>query len=332
MSKAAFSRLKCLGCLVPFLLASCLTGGGRYQEKMGTGKPLYDEPTLSWTASDGNAVPYTRWLPAGRARGLIIAVPGLEEASVEWAQLGRSLAQQGYEVYSSDLRGQGRDFQHPQRGNYHRWQRWVLDVNEFASLQDHGRRLPVAYVGQSLGSLIALAAASRRETPPDALVLQAPALALAYPPWYARSVVALAQMATFNQARVTGPAALQLSKTFLMSNTPDNIAWETSTDRLCQGFSYRYLSACFNTGHHVSKLPGKYTAPVLIQYGESDKTFDLAQRQPPEFHTTFISADKELWKHPNPHASHDLLNDRLMRRETLRKTAQWIHQRLASQR
>lgn len=258
------------------------------------------------------------------AKGIVIAVPGLDEASVEWAQLGRSLSKRGYEVYASDLRGQGRDVDHPQRGNYHRWQRWVQDVNEFATLQRRGRRLPVAYVGQSLGSVLALAAASSAEQTPTALVLQSPALVLAHPPVWARPVVATAQMVTLNAARVTGPAALELGRNKLMSTEADEKLWEMSPDRLCKGFSYRYLSACFNAGHHVRNLPPKFTAPVLVQYGRSDKLFDLSRRTPEEFLEAFASRDKEVWPHPDPQANHDLINDRVMREVTLAKTASWL--------
>lgn len=313
-----------------FLICSCLSSGGRYQASMCSGRPLYDETTSTWQASDGASVPFCRWSPprVNATKGIVIAVPGLDEASVEWAQLGRSLAKRGYEVYALDLRGQGRDMAHPQRGNYHRWQRWVQDMNEFAALQKRGRNLPIAYVGQSLGFVLALAAASSAENPPTALVLQPPALALAYPPWYARPVVALAQMATLNAARVTGPAALEMGRNKLMSNEADEILWEQSPDRLCQGFSYRYLSACFDAGHHVRNLPQKFTAPVLVQYGRSDKLFELARLKPDAFLARFGSSNKELWQHPDPTANHDLINDRKMRDVTLKKTGMWLDQHM----
>ncbi len=319
---------------VPLLLAACLDGGGRYQKKMGEGTSLYPDPTFQWTASDGASVPYSRWLPPSDtpAKGIVIAVPGLEVASVEWAQLGRHLASKGYKVYASDLRGQGKDFTHPRRGNFHDWRRWVRDVNEFAALQSRGTGLPVAYAGLSLGSLVAMAAvASAPEgSQPQALVLQAPALVMAYPPWYGRPLIAAAQVATLNLARVTGPAAMQLSRTFIMSNAADQAAWERSPDRLCGGFSYRYLSTCFDVGHHVRRFPARCGIPVLIQHGAKDKTFHLSRRSPAEFYDLFaVTTDKELWKHPDPAASHDMMNDRNMRQALLSKTGDWLDQHLA---
>lgn len=327
--------LRALLCACPLLISACLNGGGRYQDKMGEGTPLYQEQVLHWQASDGAAVPFCRWLPpqGTRKKGIVVAVPGLEEAAVEWAPLGRHLARQGYEVYASDLRGQGRDFNHPQRGNYHRWQRWVQDVNEFAALQVRGRRLPVAYMGQSLGCMIVLSAAASAPAghAPAALVLQSPGIVLAYPPVYARPLLAAAQILTLNQMRITGPAALELGGAFLMSNMADEKRWERSPDRLCEGFTCRYLSACFNVGQHARHVPKTVRAPVLIQYGKSDGLFKLSQRSVEQFHAAFSSPSKELWRHPDDNASHDLVNDRLMQARTLQKTAAWLDAHLRGQ-
>ena len=317
-----------VACAALCLLSSCLGGAGQYQSQMGKGRPLYDEPTYVWHPSDGSTVPYCRWLPPRgvQTKGVIVAVPGMDEAAVEWTPLGRHLAQHGYEVYASDLRGQGRDFTHPQRGNYHRWQRWVQDVNEFAAQQRRGRKLPLAYVGQSLGCLVAMsaAAAAPPDTAPQALVLQAPALALAFPPWYGRPVAVMAQVLTLNQARITGPAAMQRSKTSIMSNLEDQQRWEASPDRLCDGFTYRYVSACLNVGHHTHGIPQRMQVPLLIQHGSNDKTYALSRRQPADLLASWKSADKELWTHPDSNASHDLVNDRKVRGPTLRKVTAWL--------
>jgi alpha-beta hydrolase superfamily lysophospholipase len=325
---------RCCVFAVSLLICSCLTGGGRYQAKMGQGRPLYDEPVLQWKASDGAAVTYCRWLPPhGMSRkGIVIAVPGLDEAAIEWAQLGRHLSKRGYEIYASDLRGQGRDHGNTQRGNYHHWQRWVSDVNEFAVQMIRGRDLPVAYVGQSMGALIALAAGSSASKTPDALVLHAPALALAWPLHTLRPLTAVAQIVTLNRSRVTGPAFLELTGSEIVSNIPDETAWETSPDRVCEGLTFRYISACFNVGQHARTLPRKFRSPVLVQYGHSDETFKLARRTPGEFLDMFPSSDKELWLHPSPKANHDMLNDRLMRAELLAKMTSWLEKHLATTR
>lgn len=322
-----------LGLLLPVILASCLTGGGRFQKRMGEGPPLYYEPFLKWQASDKAVVPYCRWLPPKGVprKGLLIAVPGMDEPSVDWAQLGRHLSARGYEVYSSDLRGQGKDFDSPERGNYHRWTRWVEDVNEFAAQARGGRRLPVAYMGHSLGGMVALAAASQAKgaAAPDALVLYAPAFVLAFPPWFARPAARSAQLLSLNLARVTGPAVFKLMNRNLVSNEVDEAAWERSSDRLSGGMSFRYVSACLDVGQHVRELPGRWTSPVLLEYGQSDKTIPMSQRSPERILGMFKSQDKELWWHPNPKANHDMLNDRLVRKEMLAKTSAWLDKRLA---
>jgi alpha-beta hydrolase superfamily lysophospholipase len=322
--------------LLPLFAVSCLTGGGRFQKEMCEGPPLSDERVYHWRASDQAMVPYCRWLPSKgvQRKGIVIAVPGMDESSADWAQLGRHLSARGYEVYSSDLRGQGKDFDSPVRGDYHRWTRWVQDVNEFAVQVRQGRKLPVAYMGHSLGGIVALSAAATAKgaEEPAGLVLYAPAFVLAFPPWYARTAIIGAQLATLNRGRVTGPAVFELMQRNLVSNEADEAAWERSSDRVCTGLSYRYVSACLDLGKHARDLPGRMSLPVLLQYGQSDKTIPLARRRPEKIRDMFQSKDNELWWHPDPKANHDMLNDRAMRKEMLAKTASWLDERLAERR
>ncbi|WP_395751641.1 alpha/beta fold hydrolase [Prosthecobacter sp.] len=317
--------------LLPLLAASCLNGGGRFQKEMCEGPPLSDEPLNYWRASDGVEVPCCRWLPPRnvKRKGIVIAVPGMDEGSDDWGQLGRHLSARGYEVYASDLRGQGRDVNCPERGDYHRWQRWVEDVNEFAALVRGKRSLRVAYMGHSLGGIVALhAAASAEGRGPDALVLYAPAFVLAYPPWFARPAVTLAKVATLNCCRVTGPAVFKLIGRNLVSNVEDEAAWERSSDRMRKGMSMRYVLACLDAGKHARDLPGQVTVPVLLEYGGSDATLYMCGRSPRSLCDMFQSPDKELWWHPDREANHDMVNDRLVRREMLDKTYLWLNDRL----
>ncbi len=319
--------------LLPLLAASCLNGGGRFQKKMCEGPPLSEEPLYKWRASDGVEVPYCQWLPPKgmRPKGLVIAVPGMDEASDDWGQLGRHLSARGYEVYSCDLRGQGRDMDCPERGDYHRWKRWVEDVNEFADHARGKRSLHMAYMGHSLGGILALSAAVSSEgRGPDALVLYAPAFVLAYPPWFARPAVTLAEAVTFNQSRVTGPAVFELIGRNLVSNVEDEAAWERSCDRLCKGMTLRYVLACMDAGKQARNLPGKVNIPVLLQYGRSDATLYMCRRSPGRLWEMFHSEDKELWWHPDPEANHDMLNDRMVRRVMLDKTCSWLNDRVSA--
>ncbi len=324
--------------LLPLLVSSCLTGGGRFQKKMGEGPPLYDEPVFKWQASDKAVLPYCRWLPPkGMTRkGIVIAIPGMDEASVDWTRLGRYVAARGYEMYSPDLRGQGKDLDARERGNYHRWRRWVEDVNEFAAQARGGRKLPVAYMGHSLGGMVALAAAERAgesaaAAAPDALVLYAPAFVLAYPRWFgARAAATTVQVMTLNLARVTGPAVFELMHRNIVSNPEDEAAWERSSDRLCGGMSFRYVGACLAVGKEARDVPGKTATPVLLQYGRSDTTIPMCKRSPERVREMFQARDTELWWHPNPKAAHDMLNDRLVRQEMLAKTYAWLDERLGA--
>lgn len=318
---------------LPLLLVSCLTGGGRYQKAMGSGIVLHGDEVRHWQAA-GQHLTYCHWLPAPgvQPRGIVIAVPGLDEACTEMAPLGRHLSARGYEVYASDLRGQGKDLASGHRGNHHAWRQWVQDVNAFAGRMRRGRHLPTAYLGQSLGGLAALAAAVDATTAgqpaPATVVLHSPALALAYPPWYARPAVAALQVFSLNRWRGTTPAVLQRMKARIFSNEPDEAAWETSPDRVSKGFTARYFSACLDLGHHVRSVPARITMPVLMQYGLSDKTIAMAKVTPEEFRASLASTGHAIAAHPNGSANHQQRNDHLMRPALLHTTAQWLDRNL----
>ncbi len=330
----------CLLSMLPILTGSCLNGGGRYEDHMWQGKTLYQEPVLPWQPRADKPVPsglpekntalsYCRWLPPSsiKTRGIIIAVPGLDQSCVEWTPMGLYLAARGYEVYASDLRGQGKDYVTAGRGNYHDWRQWVEDVNDFAHQMRGRRNLPVAYVGQSLGALVAASAAAEAKDTgflkPTTVVLHSPVLALVYPPMIARPSVATLQVLSLNQSRMTTPAILEATDSSIMSNAADEKTWETSPDRVWPGFSPRYFSACLDIGRHMRDVPARLHMPVLIQHGESDQAMKLARRSPAQFCDMFANSSK-LWKHPNEAAGHDMLNDRQMCNALLEKMSHWL--------
>lgn len=331
----------CLLSILPLCTTSCLSGGGRYEKRMWQGKTLYQESVLPWQPRADKPTPsgmplintalsFGRWLPPPsiKTRGIVIAVPGLDESCVEWAPMGLYFAARGYEVYASDLRGQGKDYVTTGRGNYHDWRQWVDDVNDFAHQMRGGRKLPVAYVGQSLGALVAASAAAEAKEngfqPPMTVVMHSPALALVYPPLITRPAVVVLQAVSLNQSRMSTPAILEATDKSIMSNDVDEKAWETSPDRVWPGFSPWYFSACLGIGHHVRGVPTRLQMPVLIQYGRSDPTLRYSKRTPEQFCDLFAHPGSRFWAHPSEDASHDMLNDRRMRIPLLEVTSDWL--------
>jgi alpha-beta hydrolase superfamily lysophospholipase len=67
--------------------------------------PHYDE---RFTSRDGLSLYAQRWLPAADANAVVVIVHGFTEHSSRYARLAEELNQQGYAVYTMDLRGHGK--------------------------------------------------------------------------------------------------------------------------------------------------------------------------------------------------------------------------------
>lgn len=121
----------------------------------------------------GRSAYWQAWLPADRARAIVVIVHGLHEHSARYAHVGTRLAGAGFAVYAADHRGHGRS--DGRRANIERMTLIVNDLGSFARFCG-GRHpgLPVFMVGHSLGGLIALQYATEPETPLDGLVLSGP--------------------------------------------------------------------------------------------------------------------------------------------------------------
>jgi len=295
---------------------------------MCQGKSECHGPVRSAVSKSGT-IKYHEWSPArSQVRGLIVAIPGFDESACEMQHLGGFLSPRGYAVYARDLRGQGGDPDKSYRGNFSDWKTWVADVHELASLarREHPQA-PLFYVGQSTGGIIALAAAAKanRSAAPAGIILQSPGILFVLPSAISRPLLAAGEVLTLNQSRFTTPAVLALKKQAIMINEADEAAWERSSDRVCQGFTFKCASACYALGADVAREMSGLRQPILVQYGKQDPVFELAadpQKSPCRFVSMIGSHDKEVqWIDPG---RHDMLNDRTTRQKLLARVDSWL--------
>jgi acylglycerol lipase len=124
------------------------------------------------TAGGGVAL-FTRHWPAEGARATVVLVHGLAEHSGRWDHVGEYLAGRGLETYAFDLRGHGRS-----GGPRLDARRFGDFLDDIELMLERARRpgRPIVLYGHSLGGLLVAAYAQSRRTPPDLLVLSAPAL------------------------------------------------------------------------------------------------------------------------------------------------------------
>lgn len=117
-------------------------------------------PPASWTSSaftapDGQTFPYTRWMPDGPPRAIILAIHGLGGAASDWRPLGNHMKSRGIAVFAHELRGMGNDPKPDRVGQLEDPAAWFHDFVSFAKrIQMAYPDTPIFWYGESLGGVI----------------------------------------------------------------------------------------------------------------------------------------------------------------------------------
>lgn len=130
-------------------------------------------------------MPIYSWLPEGQPKGVVMALHGLVMHGKSFDMLGKSLAEQGYIVYASDMRGYGRlkkEYPHEfctekdckQKISYDKSAKDLIDLA--GRIHKMHNDLPMYLVGESLGADMAIRIASANPELADGLILSAPAI------------------------------------------------------------------------------------------------------------------------------------------------------------
>ena len=123
------------------------------------------------SASDGTELFTRAWVPED-PRASVLIVHGAGEHSGRWDHVGRFLADRGYAVSASDLRGHGKSGGH--RFHVESFDQFLSDIVTVAGTLDD--TLPWALYGHSLGGLIGTMYLESERPQPGVAVLSAPAL------------------------------------------------------------------------------------------------------------------------------------------------------------
>lgn len=123
---------------------------------------------------DGIEVFYRRWLPADRARALVVVVHGASEHSARYDRFATALTARGYAVYALDQRGHGYTARSTGAGVIGpRGMDGLLDdIGDLTerAVAEVGDR-PVVLFGHSMGAVIAQTFAERRDAVLAGLIL-----------------------------------------------------------------------------------------------------------------------------------------------------------------
>ena len=208
---------------------------------------------------------------AERPRAIIALVHGLGEYSGRYAALAGELVRARYTVVALDLPGHG---DAPgARGDMPSWNvvRDQVIPAMFSSLRgipDQPDGLPRVLLGHSMGGVLALDYALAHPRDLKALVLSAPAIASAIPPWW--------KLALANIARATSPAtgfpnALDTSG---LSRDPEVVKAYLADPRVHDRISPRLYFAFNEARQRCMRDVRGLAVPTLLLQGMSDRVVD----------------------------------------------------------
>lgn len=237
----------------------------------------------TWSAGDGKSLPYTLWpVPGelkstpGTPKAVLICVHGLSGASSDFWPLGQELPKRGISIYGMELRGQGSDPDITARGDIRGRREWMRDLREFSSLvtAEHPG-VPVFWLGESMGSLIALHTVTdgpgEESARPRGLILLSPAVALReeLPRWkghFARAASRVAPSYRIPLAQLD-PAQVPGMK---ITSASTQASQAPLTPHLVPTHSLRLLREVHSLMSRSNRAASQLNVPVLVLYTPND--------------------------------------------------------------
>lgn len=129
----------------------------------------------TWNASDGYPIHVAVWPTIAPRRGRVVILHGVQSHGGWYHNLGKVLAEAGFEAHFPDRRGSGAN--RVNRGHTPSDRRLLKDVAEYlAKLRAEPSSSPIALAGISWGGKLAVITAGKRPELVDALALICPGL------------------------------------------------------------------------------------------------------------------------------------------------------------
>ncbi|MFM7179902.1 MAG: alpha/beta hydrolase [Verrucomicrobiales bacterium] len=241
------------------------------------GQAVRMEPEAKvWVARDGTRFPYQSWIPEKQpVKAIVIGLHGLSGAACDHQIAALALQKNGYAFFGCELRGQGNDPVKERRGDIRSVRQWHEDVWDFHRLATTKYPdLPVIWLAESLGSLIACGAVSSPPAgthAPDALVL-----ASTIPAFDERVAIWQRQLLGFGalwkpERKIplsdwTGPDA----KDWQMTGASDHLQQLDVTPWAVKEFTVRFYHSLSLMVGRMMPQATRIKQPVLIVHAEKD--------------------------------------------------------------
>ena len=260
-----------------------------------SGRKIGEEATFK--SSEGLTIAYRAWRPSGRARGLVIIVPGFNSHSGYYGWVAERLIERGLAVYAVDLRGRGRS--DGERFYVAQFADYLADVAGLVDLAT-GREpnCPVFILGHSAGGVLACLYAVDHQAALAGLVCESFAFQTPAPDFALAVLKGLGHV--FPHAHVLHLKNEDFSRdasVVAAMNADPLIAHETQPTQT--------VAELVRADERLRAEFPRITLPVLILHGTADKAAKASGSQ--AFFDAAGSTDKTLKLYEGHF--HDLLND-----------------------
>ena len=271
------------------------------------------EETLE--GAGGIKIFFRSWHPDGKARGVVVIVPGFNAHSGYYAWVAEQLTAEALAVYAVDLRGRGKS--DGERFYVEKFQDYVDDVSALVNrAKSREAGLPVYLLGHSAGGVVSCLYTLENQSQLAGLICESFAFQVPAPDF---------ALAVFKGLSHIAPHAHVLHlKNEDFSRDP-NIVRAMNDDPLIANETQptETLAEMVRADERLEKEFPRIKLPVLILHGTSDKATKPSGSQ--LFYDTAGSADKTLKFYEG--GFHDLLND-VEKRTVMADIQGWIEARL----
>ena len=253
------------------------------------------EETL--TTDGGLNIFFRSWRPEGKARGVVVIVPGFNAHSGYYAWAAEQLTGSGIAVYAIDLRGRGRS--DGERFYVERFADYVSDVAALVKLaKSREPGLPIFLLGHSAGGVVSSIYALENQSELAGLISESIAYQVPAPDFALAVFKGLSHIAPHAHIlRLKNEDFSRNLRAVQAMNDDPLIAHETQPTQT--------LAEKVRADERLENEFSSITLPLLILHGTSDKATKPSGSQ--FLYDTAGSADKTLKLYDG--AFHDLLND-----------------------
>jgi alpha-beta hydrolase superfamily lysophospholipase len=261
---------------------------------MTEAEPATAPEPRTFAASDGYPLHVAAWRPAGRPKGLVVVLHGVQSHSGWYHNLGRNLAAAGYLASFPDRRGSGAN--RADRGHASSAGRLVRDLVEWArALHAEYPATPIALAGISWGGKLAVIAAARHPELIDALALICPGL-------QPRVGVSFKEKLLIAWSLVANPRRtfpIPLSDPALFTASPEGQTFIAADPYSLREGTAGLLAASFFIDRAVGRAAARIEQPALLMLAGRDRIIDNASTL--AYFDKLRSTDRQVIEYPEGH-------------------------------